>query len=148
MRENELIPPKGSKHSVKRIGRGVGSGHGTYACKGLKGQKSRSGFSLSPGFEGGQNPLTKRMPEQRGFTNIFRTEYTTVNVSQLNRFESDAEITPEQLVAERLVKSLKRPIKILGGGELEKPLVVRANKFTQTAKMKIESAGGKAEEIG
>lgn len=147
MRENELIPPQGSKHSKKRVGRGSGSGHGTTACKGSKGQKARAGFSLRPGFEGGQNPLTKRLPEQRGFNNIFRTEYSTINISSLNRFESGQEIKPEDLVEQRLVKSLKKPIKILGNGELEKPFTVRANKFTQTAKRKIESAGGKVEEI-
>ena len=147
MRESDLIPPHGAKHSKKRVGRGSGSGHGTTACKGTKGQKARAGFSLRPGFEGGQNPLTKRLPEQRGFNNIFRIDYSTINISSLNRFESGQEIKPEDLVARGLLKSLKRPIKILGNGELEKPFTVRANKFTQTAKRKIESAGGKVEEI-
>ena len=148
MRENDLKPPQGTKHGKKRIGRGLGSGHGTTACKGTKGQKARAGFSLRPGFEGGQNPLTKRLPEQRGFNNIFRIEYSTINISSLNRFESGQEIQPEDLVEKRLVKSLKKPIKILGGGEIDKPVNIRANKFTQTAKKKIESAGGKVEEIG
>jgi len=102
---------------------------------------------LRPGFEGGQNPLTKRLPEQRGFNNIFRIEYSTINISSLSRFESGQEIGPEDLVEERLIKSLKKPVKILGGGEIDKPVTVRANKFTQTAKRKIESAGGKVEEI-
>ena len=148
MRENDLKPPQGTKHSKKRVGRGSGSGHGTTACKGTKGQKARAGFSLRPGFEGGQNPLTKRLPEQRGFNNIFRIEYSTINISSLNRFESGQEIKPEDLVEKRLIKSLKKPIKILGGGEIDKPVSVRANKFTQTAKRKIETAGGKVEEIG
>lgn len=148
MRENDLKPPQGTKHSRKRVGRGSGSGHGTTACKGTKGQKARAGFSLRPGFEGGQNPLTKRLPEQRGFNNIFRIEYSTINISSLNRFESGQEIKPEDLVEKRLIKSLNKPIKILGGGEIDKPVTVRANKFTQTAKRKIESAGGKVEEIG
>lgn len=147
MRQNELAPSPGAKRSSKRIGRGLGSGHGRTAGKGTKGQKARAGYKMRPGFEGGQNPLTKRLPEQRGFTNIFRIEYATINVGRLNRFEAESEVTPQQLVAEGLVKSLKHPIKILGDGELQKPLTVRANKFTQPARRKIEAAGGKAEEI-
>ena len=147
MRQNELAPSPGAKHNSKRIGRGLGSGHGRTAGKGTKGQKARAGYKMRPGFEGGQNPLTKRLPEQRGFTNIFRIEYATINVARLNRFEAESEVTPQQLVAEGLVKSLKHPIKILGDGELQKPLTVRANKFTQPARRKIEAAGGKAEEI-
>lgn len=148
MRENDLVPPKGAKHRKKRVGRGSGSGHGTTACRGTKGQKSRAGFSMRPGFEGGQNPLTKRLPEQRGFTNIFRIEYSTINISSLNRFESGQEIRPEDLVERRLIRSLNKPVKIMGSGEIDKPVTVKANKFTQTAKRKIESAGGKVEEIG
>ncbi|MCK4697561.1 MAG: 50S ribosomal protein L15 [Dehalococcoidia bacterium] len=147
MRQNELAPSPGAKHSSKRIGRGLGSGHGRTAGKGTKGQKARAGYKMRPGFEGGQNPLTKRLPEQRGFTNIFRIEYVTINVARLNRFEAESEVTPQHLVEEGLVKSLKHPIKILGDGELQKPLTVRANKFTQPARRKIEAAGGKAEEI-
>ncbi len=147
MRQNELAPSPGAKHSSKRIGRGLGSGHGRTAGKGTKGQKARAGYKMRPGFEGGQNPLTKRLPEQRGFTNIFRIEYATINVARLNRFEAESEVTPQHLVEEGLVKSLKHPIKILGDGELQKPLTVRANKFTQPARRKIEAAGGKAEEI-
>lgn len=147
MRQNELAPSPGAKRSSKRIGRGLGSGHGRTAGKGTKGQKARAGYKMRPGFEGGQNPLTKRLPELRGFTNIFRIEYATINVGRLNRFEAESEVTPQQLVAEGLVKSLKHPIKILGDGELQKPLTVRANKFTQPARRKIEAAGGKAEEI-
>ncbi|TEU03699.1 MAG: 50S ribosomal protein L15 [Dehalococcoidia bacterium] len=147
MRQNELAPSPGAKHSSKRIGRGLGSGHGRTAGKGTKGQKARAGYKMRPGFEGGQNPLTKSLPEQRGFTNIFRIEYATINVARLNRFEAESEVTPQHLVEEGLVKSLKHPIKILGDGELQKPLTVRANKFTQPARRKIEAAGGKAEEI-
>ena len=147
MRQNELTPSPGAKHNSKRIGRGLGSGHGRTAGKGTKGQKARAGYKMRPGFEGGQNPLTKRLPEQRGFTNIFRIEYATINVDRLNRFEAESEVTPQHLVEEGLVKSLKQPIKILGDGELQKPLTIRANKFTQPARRKIEAAGGKAEEI-
>lgn len=146
MRQNELAAPPGAKRSGRRIGRGHGSGRGTTAGKGSKGQKARSGYSVRSGFEGGQLPLTKSLPEKRGFTNIFRKEYATVKVGSLNRFEG--EVTPEKLVEERLVKSLKRPIKVLGDGELDRPLVVRADRFTQTARRKIEQAGGRAEESG
>lgn len=147
MRQNELTPPRGAKQHKKRLGRGFGSGHGRYSCKGIKGQKSRSGYSMRPGFEGGQNPQTKRLPELRGFTNIFRKEYATVNIERLNQFEPDSEVTPQTLVQERIIKSLKYPVKILGDGEIDRPLTVKANKFTQTAKRKIEAAGGQAEEL-
>lgn len=147
MRPNELAPPRGSKHRDKRIGRGLGSGHGRTSGRGTKGQKSRSGYRVRPGFEGGQNPQTKKLPELRGFTNIFRIEYATVNVERLNRFDADSEVTPETLVREGIIKSLKRPVKVLGNGEIDRPLTVKAKKFTQTAKQKIEAAGGKAEEI-
>ena len=148
MRQNELAPPQGARHHQKRIGRGLGSGHGRTATKGTKGQKARSGHRMRPGFEGGQNPLTKRLPELRGFTNIFRVEYATVNVERLNRFEADSEVTPQALVDAGLIKSLRRPVKILGNGELEKRLTVKADRFTQPARSKIEAAGGTAEEIG
>lgn len=145
MRQNELTQPSGARHRKKRVGRGLGSGHGTTAGKGTKGQKARAGYSRRPGFEGGQLPLIKRLPEKRGFTNIFRTEYAIVEVGSLNRF--DGEVTPQMLVEEGLVKSLRKPVKVLGDGELEKPLVVKADKFSQTARSKIEAAGGTAEEI-
>lgn len=147
MKQHELKPAQGSKHSRKRIGRGDGSGHGTYACRGLKGQKSRSGPGISLRFEGGQTPLVKRLPGKRGFTNIFKTEYAIVNLQRLNVFENESEVTPEKLLDAGLVSSLSKPIKILGNGELQRPLVVKANKFSQTAKSKIEAAGGRAEEI-
>jgi len=147
VRQNELTPPKGAKHRQKRVGRGFGSGHGRLSGKGIKGQKSRAGYSMRPGFEGGQNPQTKRLPELRGFTNIFRKEYATVNIERLNQFEADTEVTPQTLVQERIIKSLKYPVKILGDGEIDRPLTVKANKFTQTAKRKIEAAGGQAQEL-
>ncbi len=143
----KLSPAPGSKKNRKRVGRGDGSGHGTYSGRGCKGQKSRAGYKMRPGFEGGQLPLIKRLPEKRGFVNIFRTEYSTVNISQLAVFEPESEITPEKLVASGIVKSLKRPIKILGSGEIAHPLVIKADKFSAAAKAKIEAAGGKAEEI-
>ncbi|MHC4537398.1 MAG: 50S ribosomal protein L15 [Planctomycetota bacterium] len=147
MLQNELQPAPGSKHKSKRVGRGDGSGHGTYSGRGLKGQKSRSGGNVHPRFEGGQLPIIKRLPRQRGFTNIFRTEYSTINLSRLNVFDNKTEIAPEQLVAAGIIKSTKLPVKILGHGEINKKLIVKANKFSRTARQKIEAAGGKAEDI-
>lgn len=147
MRQHDLGPKAGSKHGRKRVGRGDGSGHGTYSCRGCKGQKSRSGGGVGLRFEGGQTPLVKRLPSQRGFTNIFKTDYALVNLRRLRIFEEGIEVTPQRLLDAGLVSSLKKPIKVLGDGELQHPLVVRANKFSQTAKKKIEASGGKAEEI-
>ena len=148
MRQDELSPAPGSKKSRKRVGRGDGSGHGTYSGRGCKGQKSRAGYKMRPGFEGGQLPLIKRLPQKRGFVNIFRTEYSTVNIEKLSIFKSGSEVTPEKLVAAGIVKSLRHPIKILAEGDISHPLVVKANKFSAAAKAKIEAAGGKAEEVG
>ncbi len=148
MRQEKLSPAPGSKKGRKRVGRGDGSGHGTYSGRGCKGQKSRSGYKMRPGFEGGQLPLIKRLPRKRGFVNIFRTEYSLVNLDKLGIFEPGSEVTPEKLVAAGVVKSLKHPIKILAGGELKHALVIKANKFSAAAKAKIEAAGGRAEEIG
>jgi len=148
VRQDELSPALGSRRGRKQVGRGDGSGHGTYCGRGVKGQKSRSGFSRKRGFEGGQLPLIKRLPRKRGFTNIFRTEYSLVNVDMLNRFEAGSEVTPERLVEAGVVKSLGKPIKILARGDLSQPLSVKANAFSAAAKAKIEAAGGKVEEIG
>ena len=148
MRQDELSPGRGSRRGRKRVGRGDGSGHGTYSGRGVKGQKSRSGFSRKRGFEGGQLPLIKRLPRKRGFTNIFRTEYSLVNIGMLDRFEAGSEVTPEILVEAGVVKSLGKPIKILARGDLSQPLSVKANAFSAAAKAKIEAAGGKVEEIG
>ncbi len=147
MRQHELSPAPGSRKDRKRVGRGDGSGHGTYSGRGLKGQKSRSGYRMRPGFEGGQLPLIKRLPRKRGFTNIFRIEYSIVNLDRLNSFPADSEVTPEVLLKAWVVKSLRQPIKILADGQLKHPLVVKANRFSATARAKIEAAGGKAEEI-
>jgi large subunit ribosomal protein L15 len=147
MKQHDLGPKAGSKRGRKRVGRGDGSGHGTYSCRGSKGQKSRSGGGVGLRFEGGQTPLVKRLPSTRGFTNIFKTDYTLVNLRRLRIFEEGAEVTPQRLLDAGLVPSLKKPIKVLGDGELQRPLVVKANKFSQTARQKIEASGGKAEEI-
>ena len=148
MRQDELSPAPGSKRSRKRVGRGDGSGHGTYSGRGCKGQKSRAGYKMRPGFEGGQLPLIKRLPRKRGFVNISRKEYSIVNTGKLNVFEAGSEVTPEGLVAAGIVKTLRHPIKILAEGDISHPLSVRANKFSAAAKAKIEAAGGKVEEVG
>ena len=147
MTQDKLSPAPGSKKDRKRVGRGDGSGHGTYSGRGCKGQKSRSGYKMSRGFEGGQLPLIKRLPRKRGFVNIFRMEYSVINISKLNKFEVGSEVTPERLAAAGVVKSLRRPIKILAEGDITYPLVVKVNKFSAAAKAKIEAAGGKVEEI-
>jgi large subunit ribosomal protein L15 len=148
VRQDKLSPAPGAKKGGKRVGRGDGSGYGTYSGRGCKGQKSRSGYKMNRGFEGGQLPLIQRLPRKRGFVNIFKVEYSTINVSKLNVFESGSEVTPEKLVATGLVKSLKHPIKILAEGGINHPLLVKANKFSAAAKAKIEAAGGTAEEVG
>ncbi|MCX7911421.1 MAG: 50S ribosomal protein L15 [Dehalococcoidales bacterium] len=148
MRQNDLAPAPGSRHARKRVGRGNGSGHGTYSGRGCKGQKARAGTNkVRPGFEGGQTPLIKRMPQKRGFTNIFRTEYATVNVADLNVFEPGTEVTPEVLEASGIISPAGLPVKVLGDGEIDRPLTVKAHKFSASAKAKIEAAGGKAEEV-
>ena len=148
MRQSELSPVPGSRHRRKRIGRGYGSGHGRTSGRGSKGQKARSGGGVRRGFEGGQLPLSKGLPEKRGFVNIFRTEYDVVNVGRLDVFESGAEVTPQSMVEAGLASSLKKPIKVLGAGELNKALTVKANRFSKQARRKIERAGGKTEEVG
>lgn len=147
MQQHELKPPPGAKHSRKRVGRGDGSRHGTYSGRGAKGQKSRSGPNVRVGFEGGQLPIIKRMPRLRGFTNIFKTEYVTINVGQLKAFEANTEVTPDILLKAGLIKSIKNPLKILGDGEIDRPLTVKANKFSSTAESKIVAAGGKVEGV-
>ncbi len=146
MRLHELRPAPGTNKEPKRIGRGTASGQGKSAGKGQKGQNSRSGGGVRPGFEGGQMPLTRRIVK-RGFTNIFATVYAEVNVELLNRFENGTEITPELLKQTGIVKKMLDGVKILGSGNIEKNLTVKAHKFTKSAKAKIEAAGGKVEVI-
>lgn len=148
MRQDELSPTPGAKKSRKRVGRGNGSGHGTYSGRGCNGQKARSGGRMTRGFEGGQLPLFRRLPRKRGFFNMFRTEYSVVNLDKLNMFEAGSEVTPEKLVTAGLVKSLRYPIKILATGDIAHPLVVKADRFSAAAKAKIEAAGGTVEKIG
>ena len=144
MKLHELSPAPGSVREVKRIGRGHGSGQGKTAGKGHKGQKARSGGGVRPGFEGGQMPLQRRIPK-RGFTNIFATKYASINVSKLNCFEDGAVVDAAALKEAGLVKKQLDGVKILGGGELTKKLTVKVAAYSESAKQKIEAAGGKAE---
>ena len=146
MKLNELTFTAGSRYQAKRKCRGLGSGKGKNGGSGVKGQKSRSGGGVRLGFEGGQNPLYRRLPK-RGFHNFTSTEYAIVNVADLNRFEDGAEVTVETLVEAGIVKNPRDGVKILGNGELTKKLTVQANAFSASAKEKIEALGGKAEVI-
>jgi large subunit ribosomal protein L15 len=148
MKLHEIAPAPGARKNPKRVGRGPGSGTGKTAGRGEKGQRSRSGFSLRPGFEGGQMPLARRVPK-RGFTNIFRKEYGVVNLAQLAAFPEGSEVTPESLLERGLIrKKHVRSLKILGEGELGIKLTVRAHAFSAAARKKIEEAGGTAEVLG
>lgn len=146
MKLHELKPAPGSKQEPKRKGRGIGSGNGKTAGKGHKGQNARSGGGVRPGFEGGQNPLYRRVPK-RGFNNPFRKEYAIVNLDELNSFAAGSEVTPEILKEKGIVKNSLSGIKILGNGEIKVQLTVKANKFSQSAVEKIQAAGGKTEVI-
>jgi large subunit ribosomal protein L15 len=144
MKLHDLKPAVGATTAPKRLGRGTGSGLGKTSGKGHKGAKARSGGGKRPGFEGGQMPLTMRLPK-RGFTNKWRVEYATVNVERLNIFEDGEVVTPVELVESGILKNVQDGVKILGNGEITKKLTVKATKFTQAAKEKIEAAGGKVE---
>ena len=144
MKLHELGPAAGSTTAPKRLGRGVGSGLGKTSGKGHKGAKARSGGGKRPGFEGGQMPLYRRVPK-KGFTNIVRTEYATVNIGQLEVFENGTVVTADMLKEAKIIRKTLDGVKILGNGELTKKLTVEAAKFTETAKQKIEALGGKAE---
>ena len=147
MKQNELRPPAGARRARKRVGRGDGSGNGSYSGKGNKGQNARSGGGVRPGFEGGQLPMTKALPKMRGFTNIFRKEFSVVNLDRLAGFPEGSEVTPQLLAEHGVVKDRKTPVKVLGRGELEFPLVVEAHRFSVSARRKIEAAGGTVREI-
>jgi large subunit ribosomal protein L15 len=144
---HNLRPPKGASRNKKRVGRGPGSGHGKTATRGSKGAKSRSGFRFKRGFEGGQMPLHRRVPK-RGFHNPFRVEYAVVNLDTLGDvFDAGSSVTPEVLRERGLVRLARAPIKVLGRGELKKPLTVKAHRFSGSAREKIAAAGGTAEQI-
>lgn len=146
MKLHELQPTPGSKTKAKRLGRGIGSGLGKTSGKGHKGAKARSGGGKGPGFEGGQMPLMRRIPKS-GFKNIFRKEYAIVNVGSLEQFEEGSVVTIEMLKSAGLINHLRDGVKILGTGDLTRKLTVQVNRFTGTAREKIENAGGKAEEV-
>jgi large subunit ribosomal protein L15 len=142
-----LRPPRGARKSRKRVGRGTASGHGKTAGRGMKGQNSRSGGGVRPYFEGGQLPLVRRLPHKRGFTNIFKVRYSVVNLDRLAGFRKGSKVNPEALAQAGIIKSAREPVKILGGGDMEKPLTVSAHRFSASAKEKIEAAGGTVIEL-
>jgi len=146
MKLHELEPAAGSRKERNRVGRGMATGNGKTSGRGHKGQNSRSGGGVRPGFEGGQNPLFRRLPK-RGFTNINRKEFAIVNLDALNRFEEGTEVTPALLVETGVVGNEKSGIKILGNGSLDKKLSIKAHKFSASAKEAIENAGGNTEVI-
>ena len=148
MGQHDMRPPKGARKSRKRVGRGDGSGRGSYSGRGMKGQNSRSGGGVRPGFEGGQQPLITRLDKLPGFTNIFRREFSAINVDELAAFPANSEVTPQTLVESGVVRDLRKPVKILGRGDIERALVVEANRFSGSARSKIEAAGGSVREIG
>lgn len=144
VRLSDLRPAKGSVKARKRVGRGIGSGHGKTATRGHKGDKARG--STRPGFEGGQTPLHRRLPQKRGFTNIFKKEYAIVNLETLAKLSEDA-VTPELLLEKGIIKRVKSGLRVLGRGELEKAITVRAHHFSKSAREKIEAKGGTVEVI-
>ncbi len=144
MNIQDIKPAEGSTHKRKRVGRGVGSGHGKTSCKGHKGQKARSGGTVGLGFEGGQMPLQRRVPK-RGFTNIFGKTYAIVNLDSLNGLQGVDLITPAVLMEKKVVKDMKDGLKVLGNGKIERAVTVQAAAFSASAIEKITAAGGKAE---
>jgi large subunit ribosomal protein L15 len=142
MRLHELAPPPGSHRRRRRIGRGLGSGRGTTAGKGQKGQKARAGGGVPPFFEGGQTKLVKKLPFRRGFTNIHRVEYQAVNLSDLEKFAAGSSIDVAALVAAGILKNDRERVKVLGTGDLDRALTITAHKFSASARQKIEAAGG------
>ncbi len=147
MKLDELKPPAGSRKKRKRVGRGVGSGHGKTACKGHKGQKARAGRATRTGFEGGQMPLQRRLPK-RGFRPPFRKEYAILHVGDLNRFPKDSVVEPELLLQSGFIRRKGERVKLLSDGELEHPLTVRVHQASQAALKKVEAAAGRVEVIG
>ena len=144
MRLDELRPPKGANKRAKRVGRGSGSGHGKTSCRGHKGQRARSGSKMRPGFEGGQMPLARRVPK-RGFVNPFKRPFQIINIESLNRFKKDSSVNPEMLKQQGMIKNPALPVKVLGRGKINKPIIIQAQAASQGARQKIEAAGGKIE---
>jgi len=147
IRLDTLSAAPGARKDRKRVGRGDGSKKGSFSGRGCKGQKSRSGHRMKPGFEGGQLPIIKRLPSKRGFTNIFKTEYQLVNVGDLAGFAAGTIVTMEELVKAGVIRHTPKPLKVLGTGDITQALTVKASKFSASAKSKIEAAGGKVEEV-
>ncbi|MGD8474719.1 MAG: 50S ribosomal protein L15 [Anaerolineae bacterium] len=147
MKLHDLQAPKGARKSRKRVGRGIAAGQGKTAGRGTKGQAARSGGTKGPYFEGGQLPLVRRLPFKRGFKNIFKVQYVAVNLYRLEEFEADAEISPATLAEAGIIKSADLPVAILGDGKIDRPLVVRAHRFSSNARAKIEEAGGSVEQL-
>jgi large subunit ribosomal protein L15 len=145
MKLHELQPPEGSHRRRRRLGRGSGSGRGTTAGKGTKGQKARAGGGVPPYFEGGQLPLVRRLPYRRGFRNPSRVEYRPINLRDLSRFEDGSAVDTAAMVAAGLIKNERQSVKILGMGEIDRALVVTAHKFSESARKKIEAAGGRCD---
>jgi large subunit ribosomal protein L15 len=146
MKIETLRPPEGRQKKSKRVGRGIGSGHGKTSCRGHKGQKARSGGVKGRGFEGGQMPLQRRLPK-RGFRNRFRKEYAIINLKEISRFEGLEIFTPEVLYERGFIKDLKNGLKVLGEGEIKRPVTIKANAFSASARAKISAVGGKWEVI-
>lgn len=146
MKLEDLQPAAGSKKKDKRVGRGVGSGHGKTSCKGHKGQKARSGGTKGPAFEGGQMPLQRRLPK-RGFKNHFSVEFAIINLKDINTLKDMDIITPEALLEKGVIKNLKSGLKVLGEGEIQRPVTIKADAFSASALAKIAAAGGKAEVV-
>ena len=148
MRLDQLKAPPGARRNRKRVGRGNASGTGTYAGRGMKGQKARAGGGVRRGFEGGQLPVIRRLPTQRGFTNIFKKEYAVVNLDSIAaRLPEESEVTPELLKEARLIRGMSLPVKVLGRGEMDRAITVLAHRFSDEARRKIEAAGGQAVEL-
>ncbi len=145
MKLHDLRPPEGAKKRRKRVGRGIAAGQGKTAGRGMKGQGARSGGGKGPYFEGGQLPLVRRLPYMRGFNQLFKVHYTPVNLYRLEAFAADDKVTPETLAAVGIIKSPDLPVVILGDGEVEAPLTVKAHRFSASARTKIEEAGGSVE---
>jgi len=145
MKLADLRPAEGAKRERKRVGRGIGSGHGKTCGRGSKGDKARG--RSKPGFEGGQTPLHRRLPQKRGFTNVFKANYAIVNLDDLERFDAETEVTPDLLLEKKVIRDLDDGVKILGDGEITKALNVKAHKFSKSAEEKIKAAGGTVEVI-
>jgi len=147
MKAHDLHSPEGARQPRKRVGRGIAAGQGKTAGRGTKGQAARSGGTKGPYFEGGQLPLMRRLPFRRGFTNIFKVQYVPVNLYRLTEFAANEEVSPETLAAAGIIRSPALPVAILGHGEVDQPLVVKAHRFSASARAKIEQAGGSVQEL-